>query len=363
VRRIIDDLDGALDALSRAERIAEVAGLTVVLSRVHHLRGNILFPLGRASECAAAQERALAFAEQAGSAEDIAVALGGLGDAEYARGRMLSAFRYFERCVAAARTAGLGRTEVANWPMAALCRNSLLDPDGMIAEAGKAVALAREVGQPRAELIALHAQMIGYMEIGDPHEAIALVDRVQEIVHQLGAFRFEPENLAFLAHAEFAIGNRERACEIVEQAVEKLSDQATLSYVGPVVLSIAALVEPDADRADGYLARAEPVLAAGGLAHNHLWVHRYAIEIGWARRSADIIERHRAALKGYCAAEASPLTDFLIDRAGVLTDVIRGANSATLLDRLGALRDVARHRRMVLLDQAIAEAETQCTRK
>jgi tetratricopeptide (TPR) repeat protein len=304
------------------------------------------------------QERALNLAEQARSAEAIAVALGGLGDAEYARGRMLSASRYFERCVQAARKARLGRTEVANWSMAAICRNVLLDLDGMITEGAKAVALARDVGQPRAELIGLHAQMIGYTETGRPREVLALVNRAQEIVYELGAFRFEPENLAFLADAQFAMEEREMALTNAEQAVEKLRDDATLSYVGPVVLAIAARIEPDVNRADGYLARAEQMLAAGGLAHNHLWIRRFAIEIGWARRSADMIENHSSALAEYCSGEAMPLTDFLIDRARVLTDFTRGVRSRAWRDRLRALRAVARDRHLVLLDQALAEADS-----
>jgi len=359
-RRIIEDLDGAMDALTQAERLAEAGDMAVVLSRIHYLRGNILFPLGRASECVEAQERALAFAEQAKSTEALAVALGGLGDAEYARGRLLSASRYFERCVQAAREAGLGRTEVANWAMSAICRAVRLDPDGMIVEGKKVVALARSVGQPRAELIGLHAQMLGYTEIGKPNEAIVLFDRAQEIVHELGAFRFEPENLAFLADALFSTKEYELARTNAEKAVEKLNDKATLSYVGPVALAIAARIEPDANRADGYLTRAEPVLAAGGLAHNHLWARRYGIEIGWARRSADMIEHHSSALAEYFSAEATPLTDFLIDRARALADFIRGVRSSAWRERLGALRAVARDRHLIDLDQALAEVDSAC---
>ncbi|NJO38835.1 MAG: hypothetical protein HC871_16045 [Rhizobiales bacterium] len=256
----------------------------------------------------------------------------------------------------AARDAGLGRTEVANWPMAAICRQALLDPDGMVAEGQKAVALARDVGQARAELIGLHAQMVGYMEAGRPGEAIAHFERSQDIVRDLGAFRFEPENLAFLADARFALGERELACSHAEKAVEKLGDQATLAYVGPVVLAIAALVESDGDRADGHLARAESVLAKGGVAHNHLWLRRYAIDIGWARRSADMIESHQAALAAYCSAESMPLTDFLMERARVLAGFIRGVRSQAWRDRLAALRAIAHERHLVRLDRALAEA-------
>ena len=47
------------------------------------------------------------------------MALGGLGDAEYVRGRMISAHDRFRECVELCERHGFGRIEVANRPMMA----------------------------------------------------------------------------------------------------------------------------------------------------------------------------------------------------------------------------------------------------
>src|SRR5262249_3058455 len=47
VMRISDQLQDALQALERAQPLAAAENLTVELSRIHHLRGNLYFPLGK----------------------------------------------------------------------------------------------------------------------------------------------------------------------------------------------------------------------------------------------------------------------------------------------------------------------------
>ena len=92
-------------------------------------------------------------AERAGDSEATARALGGLGDAEYLRGRMLTAGNYFRRSVDASVRAGLGRIEASNRPMAALATMFELRLADALQEALVAVERARLMTQPRAELI------------------------------------------------------------------------------------------------------------------------------------------------------------------------------------------------------------------
>jgi hypothetical protein len=77
--------------------------LVAELASIHHLRGNLCFPLGRLQECLGEHELALELAHGTEDSELAARALGGLGDAEYARGRMVSAHNRFSRCVELAR--------------------------------------------------------------------------------------------------------------------------------------------------------------------------------------------------------------------------------------------------------------------
>ena len=110
-------------------------------------------------------------AERSGLAEARARALGGLGDAEYARGDIVASGRYFRQCVDESRSIGLGKVEVSNLPM---CANNMileLELRDALDTGQEAVALAVSVGQKRAELIAHHICMIALLELGRPEEA------------------------------------------------------------------------------------------------------------------------------------------------------------------------------------------------
>ncbi len=353
-RRVTDSLDAAMAALDQAEELAAADDDRVALSQISHMRGNILFPLGRREECAAAHERALVHAEASGSASAIATALGGLGDVEYLRCRMLSASRTFDRCVHIAAGAGLGRIEVANAPMSAICRLYTLDLAYMEREAMRAMELARNVGHLRAEMIAIHALTFCRIESGNPGSCHAIIERAQEIVRTLGALRFEPENLALLADAHAIAGSTESARDHAVRAVAEIRDAAAMSFVGPLVLSIAARIEPDPAVADHHLAEAEATIAKGSLPHNHLSLRRNGIEIGWARRDPVMIVRQADALRTAFRDEPPPLVDFLCERAAVLADHIRGRTGGDWRERVDGLRARAREHRLVVLDRALA---------
>ncbi len=66
--RLVDRTSEGLDLLAQAQPMAEQAGLTLDLSRLHELRGNLLYVLGRSKECQHAHEVALELARQAGIA-------------------------------------------------------------------------------------------------------------------------------------------------------------------------------------------------------------------------------------------------------------------------------------------------------
>lgn len=82
--RVTDRFDEAFAILDKAAAAARIDDLAE-RARIHHLRGNLCFPLGRLVECMKEHERALNCARAANWPEMEARALGGLGDAEYAR--------------------------------------------------------------------------------------------------------------------------------------------------------------------------------------------------------------------------------------------------------------------------------------
>src|SRR5262249_31253476 len=89
VKRVIDDLDGAGTDLDSAAAAAAALGLPRDEARIHFLRGNLCFPRGDIDGCVREHARSLALAREVGDPEQEAAALGGLGDAEYMRGRMI----------------------------------------------------------------------------------------------------------------------------------------------------------------------------------------------------------------------------------------------------------------------------------
>jgi len=356
-RRIIEDLQGALEALDRAQAIASATDDVEALSRMHHLRGNIFFPLGRARECVAEQAAALAQAERCGSTEAIARALGGLGDAEYAQGRLGRASEAFRRCVAVAREAGLGRIEVANAPMVAICRMSDLDMGEMLGSAREAIALARRVGQTRAEMIAQHALIQAAIESGRFEIVPEAVDRAQQIVHELGALRFEPENLIFLADMQDRAGDFAAARRTCDRAIASLRASGAPTYIGPAVLAIAARIrERRADRL-ACLEEGETYLAGSALAHNHFYVRREGIDLGWALRDLDLLRRHATALATFVEDSSDAWPVFVLERAQLLAQAIDGRRDGAWRERVAALRRYAGERQLRMFDRALAEAE------
>ena len=114
VKRVTDDVDGAFADLDRAESEAAMHGLLQERARIHYMKGNLFFPRGNIEGCLKEHTESLQLAREVGAVELEAAALGGLGDAEYMRGRMISAHERLRECVELSRQRGLGRIEVAN---------------------------------------------------------------------------------------------------------------------------------------------------------------------------------------------------------------------------------------------------------
>ncbi len=141
----------ALEALERAQGMAQAQHHPLELAHIHHLRGSLLFFTGNAEQCRAEHEQALRFAEEAGSAELQAKALSGLGDSAYASGQISAARDHWARCLDLARKNGFGRVEVPNIGMLAdvayvqfdlIAANALLD---------EAIELATKTHDARTE--------------------------------------------------------------------------------------------------------------------------------------------------------------------------------------------------------------------
>jgi class 3 adenylate cyclase/tetratricopeptide (TPR) repeat protein len=328
--RLIDRVEEALALLDKAQAPLAAAECLAELSRLEHLRGNLLFPRGRIEACLAAHQRALDHARQCGSARHEVRALGGLGDAYYALGRYRTAHEHFGACVEMARTLGLGRVEVANLPMLAITRFLTRSLPDALAVSEEAVAAATAARQPRAEIIARHALLFTHLMAGRPEEAEPQFALVDAVCRRIGARRFESENLAFRGEGLRLRGRRAEAAAVLREALADA--RATgMDYCGPLVLGYLALALTD-DRSarDDALAEGLAMVKAGGLAHNTFFFYHGAIESCLETGEWERAEEFAGLLEEAFAAEPLPLVDLIVRRARLLARAGRGEGGEAL---------------------------------
>ena len=350
--RVLDDLDDAALALGEAETVAIAHDLQLELANIAFLRGNLCFPRGDVDGCLREHSQSLQIARTIGAPGAIAAALGGLGDAEYVRGRMLSAQRHFSECVEFARAHHLGKTEVANLPMAAFTLLFAGEPAKALSAAQEAIKLGENTGQLRAQVIAHHAAYLCRqgrlgLEAASMHATKAIA-----LSQQLQAPRFEAESLAFRADLHRLAGCLSEARTVIDEALE-IARRSGMAFFGPSLLAIAALISTDPTEQRALLAEAE-ALVGTSVSHNHYFLRRYAIAVRYALGEADGIEENVRALEHYTRQERTPWSDFHIDRGRLLAQALR--DPSTL--RSEAWRDLASRASTLWLDDVMAGLES-----
>ena len=335
--RILDRYAEAEGFLAKAQELAERHDFKEELTLIHHLRGNLHFPQGRFEECLAEHQRALELAQAIGSPEAEARALGGLADAEYARGRMLSSHARFKACVELAREHGLGRIEVANLNMKAYTHLFSGDVRATLKMANAAVAAAMKVGHQRAEVIARESAFECNLNLCNFADAREQVTKSLALSQRLGAKRFESEDLIFQAAMDFRDGRTAEAMQGADAALA-LGRQTGMKYIGPSILGILARITPDAKRRREALAEAEEILRTGALKHNHLWFYREAIEVSLESGQWPEARRYAEALESCFLDEPTPWSSFLAERGRALAAWGEGGRDAADVAELQRLR-------------------------
>lgn len=239
-KRLTDEFFGAIELLEKAQPVAYQNNLARQLSQIHHLRGNLYYTTGNIEGCHEEHDLALKYALEVDSVEDEARALGGLADAECARGHMQRAYDAFHSCVTRCREIGLGKVEVANQAQMANCFVFLGKSEDALTNSRAAVAAARKAGHLRAEVTALSGICELAADLGDPDllrtastKGIALADQLQS--QAWGAFY-----LSFSALAYFFDGDSIRALAFAQQAADR--GEASRAFIGGWTQGILALV-------------------------------------------------------------------------------------------------------------------------
>lgn len=334
--RVSEGLTEAIDLLDLAQDAAEHNDMVSELAQLHHLRGNIFFPLGNIEGCRAEHERGLHYAKRSGSPEAEARALGGLADAAYAQGRMRTAFDYFSRCVALCQQHGFGRIEVANRSMVGFSRVYLNEPHQARADGDAAAQVAALVGQPRAELLGETMGAMASYELADHDGMKGYLERMLRLARQLGAKRFEAQGLELQARMLLDAGSRAEAEAMLREALDICAEAGT-QFCGPKVAgALSRAVEDPAERMR-LLAEGKAMLARGAVGHNHLWFYRDAIEALLPAGDVAGVLAYVGALEAYTQAETLPWSAAFAARGRALAAAQHAAARQNGLD--DALRD------------------------
>ena len=295
-QRLISGVDAALAALAEAEPLAQ--GLTRESCEIHYIRGNLQFARGDIAACRAAHEAALAFAASLGDPLWEVHATSGLGDADYADGRMVSAVARFRRCVELSDAHGLPRAAIANLGMAGFCRFFLLEIDEAIADLEAARALAVRLGNRYAEMFTLEGQGSLLMFCNRYAEALPFVERGIELAEAIGAKRYQATLHTERADALHALGRADEARVEVERALA-LFRETGMRFWGPMALGLRARLQTDERERERDRAEAEAILAQGCTSHNHLGYHRIVIDDALVRGEWTCALAHADALERY----------------------------------------------------------------
>jgi class 3 adenylate cyclase/tetratricopeptide (TPR) repeat protein len=336
--RIVDRYDEAFAALGRAEPIAAAHGLHLELAKLHYLRGNLYFPLGEIDRCKEEHAKALDCARTAGSPEWEAQALGGLADAAYARGHLITTDSYLDQCLELCRLHGFGRIEVAHLLMKGGGGTNFYRGDlkAALQSSVEADEMARAVGHDRAAIIAHSACYIALFAMGDKSGAWSHVEQAKELIEKIGAKRFMARALQYEGKIALWEGRQAEALSILHDALA-ISRETGIQYVGPSLLADIAFTTEDADERRATLAEGEALLQGGGVGHNFFEFYGLAIDTSLKSQNWEEAERYAAALEDYTRLEPLALCDLLIARGRALAAVGRGRCDAEILADLRRL--------------------------
>ena len=146
----------------------------------------MLFNLARLDECLEAHRGLADYARASGSLRHQALAEGGLGDAYYLRGQMISAHGHFRRCVELTTQSGLTGMLPPNLAMqawtACFCNRV---PEG-IADAEQALEAARSQGDPRAEALVYAALLPILLFNGQRQRVRDLAEHALRLARRIG---------------------------------------------------------------------------------------------------------------------------------------------------------------------------------
>ncbi len=361
--------DAALAVLGEAEAAAgDVAGSgsattahAETLARIHALRGNIHFPLGRLDVCLDAHRQSLLWSKRAGTAIAEAGALVGLAWAHYQRGDFAAGEREASACLAIAGDDAFDRIRLSALRVRAVCRVFLLAHAGGLDDATAAIALAREQGDVVNECLARTTAGTIHLEQWQHDAALAMVEPALQLGDRLGAIGLDAAPLWVKGTAVGALGDGAAARAILEQARAQGLRGKAIRFAVPRIIGTLAFFVPAARRPE-LVAEGEALLARAGVAHSAFGFYGSLVHIGLRDADWDLADRCAAGLARYAGPDPAPWAAALVTMTRLFAAVGRGeadAETAAAAARFHA--DARRNRALHWLRPAMTAVEAHAT--
>ena len=269
--RVVDRYDDALAILDRAEDVATEHRLDSYLAQIHNLRGNIFYPLGNFDGCLKQHALTQEYANRSGSPEYEAQALGGLGDAYFVGGRIITAHNHFRRCIEVSRQHNLRRIAIANLHMQGETRLYMNELQAALEDCLAAIEPAARIGHYRAELATRIVMSYLLHDKGRMSEAEQQSEQCVIMAHRLSASRFEAQAHIFLGQVLASTGRHTEGIKRVEDAVS-LGRESGITYSGPWALGALAVIARDPAKRKAALEEGEEILRQECISHNY-WLN------------------------------------------------------------------------------------------
>ncbi|XWN29845.1 MAG: AAA family ATPase [Devosia sp.] len=320
VHRLRGDLHLGDDALASAAAVpAEKLGPDS-LSELENQKGAQAFARGDHEGCLAHNKRALELAE---APLYRSRALGGMGDAHYASGRMRSAHESYRAAIDLARANGLGLVEMAHLGIVAASLG-LSDPGPeALALANVAVERSAAAGNARGELIARQARAEILLHAGMLEDAGADLDAAEAIIVRIGARQFLTEVGFMRAELISLSGDEAASYALIRDTLKTAEGRPPSATAAAVHAQLARNTRDPVERRNA-IAKGEACLAVGSLGHSHLWFRQLAAEALLREGDYDGADHHGDELAAYTSEEPLAWSDMVIRRIRLLARHGRG---------------------------------------
>ncbi len=306
---ILEQLDEEERLLDAMLPLARELGADASLAKLLYLKGNIYFPRGNYNACRQHHEQAVLHARAGASVETEIRALSGVADSYYAQGRMRQAEALFDQCLTMCATHGLVQLEPGNRFALASTRLYLGQPEAAIDDAREAAALARRLGNQRAEIVARLTAGWVLLAGGKLDRAKDEVGAGLALSRAMGAARFEPFLMESMARISWLQGDVALAQEQIQWAAAEVERLQLQGFIGPWVMGTLALLTDDAAVRARALRQGDEYLQRDCVAHNGFRFLVAAAEVALIDGAAGAALAYAGRLGGMATGEQCAWVD------------------------------------------------------